>query len=272
MSKRSSSLLPKPEDWPSNIDVCGFQFLSSESKYTPTKELEAFLKAGDPPIYIGFGSIVVDNPDKLTKTLLNAVHQTGYRALISKGWSNLGRGDSEVRDNVFFLDSCPHDWLFRHVSCVVHHGGAGTTAAGLLMGRPTVIVPFFGDQPFWGSIVARAGAGPLPIPFKELTADKLAAAIYEAMGEQTRDSARKIGEKMRAERGVKKAVQSFHQHLDVDKLRCSVCPDRPAVWWLRHSHIKLSAFAASVLIHTGHVQPRDVLLYDPYPDCALRLF
>ncbi|KAK6445695.1 hypothetical protein FP744_10001944 [Trichoderma asperellum] len=240
----SPSLLPKPEDWPSHIDVCGFQFLSTESKYKPTKELDDFLKAGEPPIYIGFGSIVVDNPERLTKTLLDAVHQTGCRALISKGWSNLGRRADEIPDDVFFLDSCPHDWLFRHVSCVVHHGGAGTTAAGLLMGRPTVIVPFFGDQPFWGSIVARAGAGPLPIPFKELTAENLAAAIHEALGEQTRGSAGKIGEMMRAEQGVKKAVQSFHQHLDVEKLRCSICPDRPAVWWLRHSHIKLSAFAA----------------------------
>lgn len=205
---------------------------------------------------------MVDNPDMLTNTLFEAVHRTGRRALISKGWSNLGCGQSEIPDYIFLLGSCPHDWLFRHVSCVVHHGGAGTTAAGLLLGRPTVIVPFFGDQPFWGSIVARAGAGPLPIPFKELTAERLAAAIQTGLGEQTQQFAREIGENMRSEQGVQNAVQSFHRHLDVDKLRCSICPDRPAVWWLRHSHIKLSTFAASILVHTGHINPHNVLLYE----------
>lgn len=215
---------------------------------------------GEPPIYIGFGSIVVDDPKRLTETLFEAVRRTGRRALISKGWSKLGCGESEVPDGIYLLESCPHDWLFRRVSCVVHHGGAGTTAAGLLFGRPTVVVPFFGDQPFWGSIVDRAGAGPPPIPFKELTAERLAEAIEEALGERTQRCAREIGENIRSEQGVRNAVQSFHRHLDIDKLKCSICPDRPAVWWLRHSHIKLSAFAASILIHTGHVKPRDVIL------------
>lgn len=241
--------------------MCGFQFLSAQSNYQPPEELDAFLKAGDPPIYIGFGSIVVEDSGKLTQTIFEAVRRTGHRALVSKGWSNLGSGEIDIPENIFLLGKCPHDWLFQRVSCVVHHGGAGTTAAGLLFGCPTVIVPFFGDQPFWGYIVARAGAGPQPIPFKELTPEKLAAGIQEALGERAQNCARQIGEDMRAEDGVRKAVQSFHQHMNVEALRCSICPDRPAVWWLRHSHIKLSAFAISVLVHTGHVKPRDVILY-----------
>jgi hypothetical protein len=224
-------------------------------------ELDAFLKAGDPPISIGFGSIVVEKPERLTRIIFEAVLRTGHRAIISKGWSNLGCGETEIPENIFLLGTCPHDWLFPQVSCVVHHGGAGTTAAGLLLGCPTVIVPFFGDQPFWGSIVARAGAGPEPIPFKELTSQNLAAGIQEALGEKAQNRARQIGENMRSENGVQNAVQSFHQHMDVEALRCSICPDRPAVWWLRHSHIKLSAYAISVLVHTGHVKPRDVMLY-----------
>ncbi|GAB1195620.1 hypothetical protein APSETT444_004882 [Aspergillus pseudonomiae] len=257
----SPSLLPKPRDWSDNIDVCGFQFLSAQSNYQPPEELDAFLKAGNPPIYIGFGSIVVDNPSKLTQTIFEAVRQTGHRAIVSKGWSNLGDGEIDIPETIFLLGKCPHDWLFRRVSCVVHHGGAGTTAAGLLLGCPTVIVPFFGDQPFWGSIVARAGAGPQPIPFKELTPERLAAGIQDALGERAKNCAGQIGKDMRAEDGVQKAVQSFHHHMNVEALRCSICPDRPAVWWLRHSHIKLSAFAISVLVHTGHVKPRDVMLY-----------
>ncbi|KAJ5620027.1 UDP-glucose-sterol transferase [Penicillium lagena] len=257
----SPSLLPKPHDWPGNIDLCGFQFLSATSDYHPPEDLDAFLKAGEPPIYIGFGSIVVENPDKLTKVILEAARRTGKRTLISKGWSNLGSRESEISDKVFLLGKCPHDWLFPRVSCVIHHGGAGTTAAGLLLGRPTVIVPFFGDQPFWGSIVARAGAGPQPIPYKELTAEKLASAIKEALEVHTQDRANEIGEKMRKEKGTIAAVHSFHQHLNVDLLRCTICPNRPAVWWHRHSHIKLSAFATSVLLNTGHIKPKDLTLY-----------
>lgn len=241
--------------------MCGFQFLSAQSNYQPPEDLDTFLKAGNPPIYIGFGSIVVDNPSKLTQIIFEAVRRTGQRAIVSKGWSNLGAGEIDIPENIFLLGKCPHDWLFRRVSCVVHHGGAGTTAAGLLLGCPTVIVPFFGDQPFWGSIVARAGAGPQPIPFKELTPERLAAGIQDALGERAKNCAGQIGKDMRAEDGVQKAVQSFHQHMNVEALRCSICPDRPAVWWLRHSHIKLSAFAISVLVHTGHVKPRDVMLY-----------
>ncbi|GAD99173.1 UDP-glucose,sterol transferase, putative [Paecilomyces variotii No. 5] len=258
---RSPSLLPKPEDWPDNIDVCGFQVLPAKSDYNPPEDLAAFLEAGDTPIYIGFGSIVVRDPAKLTKVILDAVSQTGQRALISKGWSNLGSEENELPDNVFFLDACPHDWLFQHVSCVIHHGGAGTTAAGLFLGRPTVIIPFFGDQPFWGSIVEKAGAGPSPVPYKQLTSEKLAAAIMKALELPVRKCAEEIGDKMRHENGTANAVRSFHKHLDVDALRCSICPSRPAVWWHRRLHIKLSAFAFSVLMRTGHIQPGDVNLY-----------
>ena len=128
------------------------------------------------------------------------------------------------------LGNCPHDWLFKHVSCVVHHGGAGTTAAGIALGRPTVIVPFFGDQPFWGAMVARAGAGPSPIPYKELTAEGLANAILEALKDETLERARELGERIREERGCEAGAASFHAQMDVDRLRCLMAPGRVAVW------------------------------------------
>lgn len=102
------------------------------------------MQRGPPPIYIGFGSIVVDDPDKLTETIVAAVKKTGVRAIISKGWSKLGQ-NQPADDDIFYLGDCPHEWLFQHVAAVVHHGGAGTTACGLANGRPTVIVPFFGE-------------------------------------------------------------------------------------------------------------------------------
>jgi UDP:flavonoid glycosyltransferase YjiC (YdhE family) len=99
---------------------------------------------GAKPIYIGFGSIVIEDPKALTDMILQALELTGTRALISHGWSNLGQG-YESNDNMFFLDDCPHEWLFGRVAAVTHHGGAGTTACGLANGAPTLIVPFFGE-------------------------------------------------------------------------------------------------------------------------------
>ncbi|GLA28773.1 UDP-glucose,sterol transferase [Aspergillus phoenicis ATCC 13157] len=257
----SPALLPKPGDWGDNIDITGFSFLSSGSDYTPPDDLANFIKSGPPPIYVGFGSIVVDNPGSLTKIVFQAIRESGQRAIVSKGWGNLGADEDDIPENIFMISKSPHDWLFQHVSCVIHHGGAGTTAAGLVLGRPTIIIPFFGDQPFWGSIVARAGAGPLPIPHKQLTVEKLTNAIKQALEPETLEKAKEIGKEMRKERGVQNAAASFYQHLDVQTMRCSICPDRPAVWWVKHSHIKLSTFAAAVLVETGLISPRNVVLY-----------
>lgn len=122
-------------------DVCGFFFREAQA-YNPPAELEEFLNAGPSPIYIGFGSIVADNPQRLIDTVLEAVSMAGVRAIISRGWSGMsGNADR----NIFYIDDCPHEWLFQHVAAVVHHGGAGTTACGLRNGRPTVVVPFFGE-------------------------------------------------------------------------------------------------------------------------------
>ncbi|KAE8396191.1 hypothetical protein BDV23DRAFT_143537 [Aspergillus alliaceus] len=257
----SPELLPKPRDWSDNIDICGFQFLAEALDYTPPEDLVAFLEDGDPPIYIGFGSIVVENPSKLTNILFDAVCETGQRALISTGWAGLGSEVLEIPRNIFLLDQCPHDWLFPRVSCVIHHGGAGTTATGLLFGRPTIIVPFFGDQAFWGSIVARAGAGPDPIPYGQLSSEGLANAIGKALDPRTKSICEEIGRAISREDGVKNAVRSFYRDLDPAKLRCAICPNRPAVWWVRDCGFQLSAFAASVLRDEGHIGPGRLELY-----------
>ncbi|KAJ5771840.1 CAZyme family GT1 [Penicillium odoratum] len=255
----SPSLLPKPPDWPDNIDVCGFSFLPSQTDYVPPSEITTFLNAGQKPIYIGFGSIVVSNPLKLTNIIFEAVRKTGQRALVSKGWGNLGA--DEVPDNILMIGSCPHDWLFRQVSCVIHHGGAGTTAAGLALGVPTIIVPFFGDQQFWGNIVARAGAGPTPIPYKRLNVESLSKAIQNALEPSTLDRAQSIARKMQEESGVRHGVNSFYRHLDPETLRCSILPDRPAAWHLKHTKINFSAFAATVLVKSGKVSPDTLVLH-----------
>ncbi|KAF5022977.1 hypothetical protein F66182_4975 [Fusarium sp. NRRL 66182] len=279
----SPALIPKPNDWGRHIDIAGFYFLNLASSFTPDPELEAFLRDGPPPVYIGFGSIVVDDPNAMTEMIFEAVKLSGVRALVSKGWGGLGADDLGKPDGVFMLGNVPHDWLFEHVSCVVHHGGAGTTAAGIKAGKPTIVVPFFGDQPFWGAMIARANAGPDPIPYKQLDAEKLAENIRFCLKPETLEQAKVLGQKIREEKGTDVGGKSFHDHLDVDKLRCTLAPSRAAAWRVRRTQVRLSAFAAAVLVDQGLLQWSDLKLYrmteynteeqptDPISACALSL-
>ncbi|KAH6977073.1 hypothetical protein BKA56DRAFT_587608 [Ilyonectria sp. MPI-CAGE-AT-0026] len=257
----SPALIPKPNDWGRHIDIAGFFFLNLASAYTPDPQLEAFLRSGPPPVYIGFGSIVVDDPNAMTEMIFEAVKLSGVRALVSKGWGGLGADELGIPDGVFMLGNVPHDWLFEHVSCVVHHGGAGTTAAGIKAGKPTLVVPFFGDQQFWGSMIARAKAGPDPIPYKDLTAEKLAEAIKFCLQPETLTQATQLGQKIREEKGTDTGGQYFHNHLDTDKLRCSVAPSRAAAWRVRRTQVRLSPFAAAVLVDEGLLEYSSLKLY-----------
>ena len=259
----SPALIPKPKDWGQHISISGFYFLSLASTYTPDPDLAEFLASGPPPVYIGFGSIVVDDPDAMTRLIFEAVKKSGVRALVSKGWGGLGSDDMDIPEGVFMLGNVPHDWLFKHVSCVVHHGGAGTTAAGIATGKPTVVVPFFGDQPFWGAMVARAGAGPQPIPYKQLTADKLAEALEEALKPGTLEKAQELGAKIKEEKGCEQGGKSFHDMLDADSLRCTLFPEKVAVWHIRRTKTRLSALAAAVLADQGLISFADLTLYRP---------
>ncbi|KAL8722150.1 MAG: hypothetical protein Q9225_001294 [Loekoesia sp. 1 TL-2023] len=259
----SPALIPKPKDWGNYISVAGFYFLSLASQFTPDPELASFLEAGPPPVYIGFGSIVVDDPNAMTRLIFDAVKRSGQRALVSKGWGGLGSDELEIPEDVYMLGNVPHDWLFRHVSCVVHHGGAGTTAAGIAAGKPTVVVPFFGDQPFWGSMVAKAGAGPWPIPHKQLTSENLATAISEALQPEVLQKAQSLGSSISKESGTDRGAEDFQDKLDIDSLRCSVAPYRAAAWRVKRTNIRLSSFAAIVLQEEGLLDLGDLKLYRP---------
>ena len=241
----SPDLIPKPADWGPEIDIAGFVFLDLASSFRPPDTLMEFLEGGDAPVYIGFGSIVVDDAVEFTSLIFEAVEKAGVRALVSKGWGGLG-DEGKIPENIHMLENTPHDWLFPRCRAVVHHGGAGTTAIGLKCGKPAVIVPFFGDQPFWGAMVAKAGAGAHEaIPYKRLTADSLAEGIRQCLTDEAREAAEKLAKSIAGEGdGAKNAVESFHKMLpmdDPDSMRCSIFPDRIAVWTLRHSHLRLSA-------------------------------
>jgi hypothetical protein len=191
---------------------------------------------------------VLDNPKQMMNTILEAVRLAGVRAIISKGWSDFG-GDVD-EGNVYYIGDCPHEWLFPKMGAVVHHGGAGTTACGLKNGVPTLIIPFFGDQPFWGHMCASAGVGPEPIAPRNLTAKRLCEAIHFCLTEEALASAQAVGERTRHEDGIRAAVESFHKHLAPMELKCDLVPDQAAVWKCKsgRKRLKLSKLAAETIM------------------------
>jgi UDP:flavonoid glycosyltransferase YjiC (YdhE family) len=184
--------------------------------YQPSKELVDFINNGSLPIYIGFGSMTSRNPERLTQIVLEALNRTNQRGILLSGWAGLGKVD--LPESIFLCDCVPHDWLFPRMAAIVHHGGASTTAEGLRAGVPSIVVPFFGDQPMWGQRVADLGVGPSPIPYKELSVEGLAAAIQQAVSDEAmRSRAIAIGQKIRAEDGITNAIEAFDRHLSLQK-------------------------------------------------------
>ncbi|KAJ3471895.1 hypothetical protein MRS44_001994 [Fusarium solani] len=259
----SPALIPKPREWGHNISISGFFFRQPPS-YQPPEDLATFLKGGPKPIYVGFGSIVADDPARLMIMVLKAIKTAGVRAIISQGWSKL-EGDEDP--NIFYVGDCPHEYLFQQISAVVHHGGAGTTACGLFYGIPTVIVPFFGDQPFWGQMVANAGAGPQPIPYSSLTSRNLTDAIVHALTPEVAIAAQKMSESMKAESGVQAAVQHFHSNLPVEPQRCDLFPELPASWSYKGKghQVLLSKKAERILTGANKLERSKLKFHKPKP-------
>ncbi|KAL7782512.1 hypothetical protein V8C37DRAFT_397885, partial [Trichoderma ceciliae] len=251
------SLIPKPPDWGSHIEVAGYSFLPLAKSYVPPPELTAFLDNGPTPIYIGFGSIVVEDPEALSNLIFESVKIAGVRAIISRGWSGVG-DRCDAPKEVYLINNCPHDWLFKHVSAVVHHGGAGTTAAGIAAGRATVIVPFFGDQPFWGKMIAHSGAGPNPVPFKELTAEVLAESISVALMPSVQEAAKRMAEDIAEENGAEDTAKSFQSRLGLDQFECEICPGRLATHRHKKTGTRLSGLAVACLVDRGLIQPPEL--------------
>jgi len=208
----SESVIPQPADWPETATVTGYWFLDRQEFWQPPPGLEAFLAQGEPPIYVGFGSIFGRDPVRLTQIVVAAVKSAGLRAIIGRGWGGLEPGPLELPPTVLMIDEAPHDWLFPKVAAVVHHGGCGTTAAGFRAGRPTVICPWFGDQPFWGARVKALGVGIGLRSQKKLTVEVLTTALIQATRNASiKEKARILGERIRREDGVGNAVRFIEQ-------------------------------------------------------------
>ena len=208
----SPSVFPKPPDWAEKIKVTGYWFLEKEAGWDPPAELLEFLSWGKPPVYVGFGSMTLHDPQSVTAMVLKALKHSNQRGVLLNGWGRLGGTD--LPDSVIKIDSAPHGWLFPRMAAVVHHGGAGTTASVLRAGKPSVIVPFFVDQPFWGRRVFELGAGTKPIPFKKLTVEGLASSINIAVNSADIQSrVTELSEKIQDENGVAYAVEQVENLL-----------------------------------------------------------
>ena len=210
----SPVVLPLSEDLPQHVSITGYWFLDPHPNWQPDPALTEFIKSTPKPIYIGFGSMGNPAKNEITgKIILKALAKTGQRAILSTGWSGLGT-DQPLPKNVFLIKNTPHRWLFPQMAAIVHHGGAGTTGAALSAGVPSLIIPHFGDQYYWGRRVAELGVGPEPIERKKLSAERLVAALSTALHDSgMREQAASLGAKISAENGVGKAVEVIRKYI-----------------------------------------------------------
>ena len=202
----SPTLIPRPKEWRSaNIRIPGYFFLDTPETYQPPEALKDFLSGGKPPVCVTFGSMIHSNMTSIYSRVLEALKTLQHRAIILSGWG----GDLQnlsVPENVFVIKTAPHNWLLPQCKLVIHHGGAGTTAAGLRSGIPNLVIPFAADQPFWGQCVHAIGAGPRPIPVGKLTTEKLVSALTTSNSDEIRCKARASGKAIHAENGVQTTI------------------------------------------------------------------
>lgn len=204
----SPNVIPKPADWGSWIEVTGYWFLELDRAWRPPAELTDFLASGPAPVYLGFGSMMRGRGEEIQRTVVEASERIGRRFLVQRGWQQME--PNEGSDRILVVDSLPHGWLFPRMAAVVHHGGAGTSGAGLRAGVPSVLVPHFADQFFWADRLHKLGVSPTPLPIEDFSGRNLAATVSTALERVTlRERAAAIGGAVRAEDGVRRAVQAI---------------------------------------------------------------
>lgn len=204
----SRAVVPRPTDWGSELDVTGYWFLDRPARWVPPRALREFLSAGPAPICVGFGSMPSADPEEMTSLFVRALERAGKRGLLLTGWGGLA--NAKLPESILALEGVPHDWLFPRVAAVVHHGGAGTTAAALRAGTPALVVPFIADQRFWGRRITALGAGLGPIPRRKLEVEKLAATLRELVeNPRYRSNARHVANQLAREDGVARAVAAL---------------------------------------------------------------
>lgn len=205
----SRHVVPVPKDWNQHVLVAGYWFLDDGTSWDMPDDLAGFLAAGEKPVYVGFGSMPAIDPHGLARAIIDGLARAGKRGLLATGGGAIAIRNMPA--HVHAIGAAPHDRLFKHVSAALHHGGAGTTGASLRAGLPTIICPFFGDQPFWARRVAQLGAGPEALDRNMLDANALASAFVQTDSPAMRSKASELGQLIRQEDGVAQAVRFIEQ-------------------------------------------------------------
>jgi sterol 3beta-glucosyltransferase len=205
----SPAVVPRPADWRDGLEVTGYWWPPRPTDWHPPADLENFLSKGPPPVFISFGSMASADADRLSGLVATAGHRAGVRTVIQAGRAGLTRASQPPGDAIV-IGEVPHEWLFPRMAAVVHHGGAGTTAAGLRAGIPAVSVPKLGDQPFWAARLAALGTGPPPIPYKRLSAPALTDAIRDAITRPSyRTRAQALASRLAREDGTESVIKAL---------------------------------------------------------------
>ena len=205
----SPCLFPPPPDWPDHFHLCGFFDIRQDAQSRQVSDdLKIFIAAGEPPVYMTFGSMLASDPDPqtITRLMVDSARLSGARAIIQSNWH--AAWDIPAHPSIFRTTWAPHRVIFPQCSAIVHHGGAGTTQAAIEAGCPSVVVAHASDQPFWGEVLKRQGAAPKMLLRRKVTAQKLAKAIkIVRKSPEMAKTAQRIGRQMRAENGVAQALR-----------------------------------------------------------------
>jgi sterol 3beta-glucosyltransferase len=205
----SPAVLPRPADWRPGLEVVGYWWPPRPAGWSPPQDLHIFINKGPPPVFVGFGSMTPGDAERAGELAAEAGRRAGVRMVIQAGAAGLAEAGPSSPD-VIGIGDVPHDWLFPQMAAVVHHAGAGTAGAGLRAGVPAVTVPMLGDQPFWAARLARLGVGPRPIPYRRLSARRLAAAISDAVSRPSyRDRARVMAGRLAGEDGAAPVISAL---------------------------------------------------------------
>jgi len=225
----SRYLLSEHTEWNERHQVTGYFFLDEPQEWQPDAALLDFLERHDKPIIVSFSSLAGAAVEQMSKLLLETLKQINRPAIIQSGWG--GFGATPLPSQILRIGDVPHEWLFKHAACVVHHGGAGTTAAALRCGVPSVVIWHMFDQPYWGNLLAAKGLGPLPLSRISLSTITLAKCIEEVFSNPSySECCRNMSEQISQEDGVRDAVQKIQALLDNTGLR-----GRDSAMVLQHS-------------------------------------
>ncbi|PYI00855.1 UDP-Glycosyltransferase/glycogen phosphorylase [Aspergillus sclerotiicarbonarius CBS 121057] len=255
----SEVLIPRPKDWSNMIEISGYVFEDEPEPYKPAKDLQNFLESGPSPIYFILQGDRMERPGLLAKAIQDAVLKQGFRAILSRGCRDIG----PILDNpnVFLAEHIPHEWLLPRVCVVVHHGNAYDTALVLRHGKPSVVLPYSGEQLSRGIAISKIGAAAAPLMDNMLSSDSLSQAVAFCLRPDIQQSTRAARNRVVEESGLDTTIQSFYRWLPSHIQKCSITQQDLAMYqiWNKPS-LRISPEAAAVLLEDRRIKKSDIVL------------